>query len=148
MVNDRVGARERLREFVPMAQLAVEMAKIQVPDGTIELRVAAKRPDGSGSSVASFEFAEFLADIDLLTQRDVLSLAAMVHARKGTMETDALMALMDELEKLLPKGHPERVETYEQGVLALGTAAFNEGVDELIRREATSACPPVEKESA
>ncbi len=63
-------ARTRLRTILPHLQIAAEMAKIEVPDGEVKLSIAGMRADGTGRNIASFEAAEFLADLEAVLGGD------------------------------------------------------------------------------
>jgi len=52
----------RLKEVLPHIRIAIEMAKIQEPKGTVFLAVGVKKPDGGGRLTAQFE-EEFLGDV-------------------------------------------------------------------------------------
>jgi hypothetical protein len=56
-------ARERLIDAIPHIAIAMQMAKIEVPDGVVQLAVVSKRANGSGRVTATFEGEEFLKDI-------------------------------------------------------------------------------------
>jgi hypothetical protein len=69
---EQEAARERLWGVMPHLKIASAMAKIQVPDGEAVLAVLGKRADGSGEIIASFDSAEFFADIEILIGPDPL----------------------------------------------------------------------------
>lgn len=65
-------ARDRLKDALPFLILGVNMAKVQIPDGKVELAIVSKRPGGSGVVGASFECEEFFSDIlEVLGYKDV-----------------------------------------------------------------------------
>jgi hypothetical protein len=59
-------AEERLRGVLPHLKIAMHMAKLQVPNGTVKLAIVAKEPDGSGRITSTFEGEEFLRDLETL----------------------------------------------------------------------------------
>jgi hypothetical protein len=52
----------RLKQALPHIRMAIEMAKLQEPQGEITLAICSKKPDGSGQLTAHFE-GEFLDDV-------------------------------------------------------------------------------------
>jgi hypothetical protein len=59
-------ARGRLRSVLPHLKIAAEMARLQVPGGTVGLGVVAKTPDGTGRITATFESEGFIRDLEML----------------------------------------------------------------------------------
>jgi len=57
-------AKKRLREVVPLIRVAMEMAKLQVPGGKVELAIIAKEKSGGGRITACFEGEEFFVDLE------------------------------------------------------------------------------------
>jgi hypothetical protein len=55
-----------MRCLVAALKIAVEMAKLSVPDGKPALAILAKKPDGAGQVTATFEIEQFLSDLALL----------------------------------------------------------------------------------
>jgi hypothetical protein len=65
MPTTRQEAAERLQEAIPAIRIAVEMAKIANPGGSIELAVATYNADRTGRVTACLPgFEEFLNDIE------------------------------------------------------------------------------------
>jgi hypothetical protein len=56
-------ARQRLLEALPHVRLAMEMARIEVPGGTVGLAIIAKSTSGTGRITATFDGDEFLRDL-------------------------------------------------------------------------------------
>jgi len=56
-------AKERLMAALPQMSIAMSMARVDVPDGSVLLAVIGKRPDGSGMITATFEGEQFLEDV-------------------------------------------------------------------------------------
>lgn len=56
-------AKKRLMGALPHISLAMEMARMQEPEGKVSLAVIVKKSDGSGRMTASFEGEEFIKDI-------------------------------------------------------------------------------------
>jgi len=66
------ACKERLRAVLPHLKIAMSMAKLQVPDGTVGLAVVAKAPDGAGRVTATFESEGFLRDLEMLVGDSVV----------------------------------------------------------------------------
>lgn len=59
--------RERLHAMAFNLKLAVEMARVSEPKGTVKLAIILKNEDGSGTMGASFDANEFLKDLEAFT---------------------------------------------------------------------------------
>jgi hypothetical protein len=59
-------AKARLRAVIPHLKIAVEMAKLQVGGGKVELGVIASNTK-EGRIAARFEFEQFLADLEAVS---------------------------------------------------------------------------------
>lgn len=59
-------ARERLMHALPAIDLGAEMAKIEVPGGTVQLAIIAKAANGSGRITTQFEYEGFIKDIAIV----------------------------------------------------------------------------------
>ena len=57
--------RKRLEAVLPHLKIATEMARLEVPGGTVKLGVIAETPGGVGRLTARFESAQFLEDLEL-----------------------------------------------------------------------------------
>lgn len=55
-------AKTRLHQVLPLIRVAMEMAKLEVPDGELTLAIAVKKPDGTGKITAHFD-GVFLEDV-------------------------------------------------------------------------------------
>jgi hypothetical protein len=64
--NEIEACKERLRAVLPHLKIAMNMAKLQVPGGTVGLGIIVKTSDGAGRVTASFEGEEFLRDLETL----------------------------------------------------------------------------------
>jgi hypothetical protein len=62
-MSELEDAKKRLADFIAHITLAMNMAKIDEPDGKVGLAVIAIKEDGSGSMSARFEGDEFVNDI-------------------------------------------------------------------------------------
>lgn len=56
--------KEDLRSLLAHLKIASEMAKIQVPDGTVGLAIIARKSDGTGQITAAFEAEQFFIDLE------------------------------------------------------------------------------------
>ena len=64
-MSDVKAAGDRLLSVLPHIDIAANMARIQMPDGKVELGVIIKNATG-GRITASFEFDGFMKDIALV----------------------------------------------------------------------------------
>ena len=53
----------KFKDVLPHFNLAMEMARVEIPDGTIELMIAAIAKDGSGKTIVRFNCEEFFEDL-------------------------------------------------------------------------------------
>lgn len=60
-------AKKDLADFLPHLQLALGAAKVNNPEGKLQLAIASVNPDGSGQLGARFE-TEFVEDLAILVE--------------------------------------------------------------------------------
>lgn len=84
-----MDAKQRLITVLPHLKIAMQMAKIQVPNGTVRIGIIAEENNGGGRITAQFEGEQFIEDIiQVLGFKDYNDFIAQAVAERQEKHTD------------------------------------------------------------